>query len=333
MNNKLLNGQILNSSTISNISPWFVTGFADGEASFMLWVRKSDRVKTGWQVSGVFFIHLHAKDLLLLQGIQAFFGGVGAIHKGSEKSYKYTVSAIKELDVIIAHFSEYPLATQKLGDFLLFKQGVEIIKSGRHTTPEGLLEIVSIKASLNLGLSEVLKKAFPETVGVIRSVSRAIGSTKGMTDTNAEWVQPENKLLNFDPNWVAGFVTAEGSFIVVLTKSARYNTGYQISVAFKISQKLRDLELLQSFVSYFGCGNSYVITDRDMCEFTCQKFSDNIAKIIPFFRQHPILGFKSLDFNDWCEVAALIENKSHLTEDGLQRIRDIKAGMNLARNS
>ena len=70
-----------------------------------------------------------------------------------------------------------------------------------------------------------------------------------------------------------------------------------------------------------------------MCEFTCKKFSDNIAKIIPFFRQHPILGFKSLDFNDWCEVAALIENKSHLTEDGLQRIRDIKAGMNLARSS
>lgn len=164
-----------------------------------------------------------------------------------------------------------------------------------------------------------------------RSVSRAIGSID-ISDIG----QLENK-LNLDPYWVAGFVTAEGSFIVVLTKSARFNVGYQVSVAFKISQKLRDVELLQSFVSYFGCGNSYVISGRDMCEYTCQKFSDNLTIIVPFFKQYPLLGAwlrsrKSLDFNDWCEVVSLIENKSHLTEDGLQRIKDIKAGMNLSRS-
>ena len=142
----------------------------------MLSVRKSNRVKTGWQVSGVFSIHLQSKDLQLLQAIQAFFEGVGVINKGSENSYKYTVSSIKELDVIIAHFSKYPLVTQKLWDFLLFKRGVEVIKSGRYTTPEGLLEVVSIKASLNLGLFEVLNKAFPEIIGVPISVSRVIGS-------------------------------------------------------------------------------------------------------------------------------------------------------------
>lgn len=182
MENQLLKGQTINLSTILKVSPWFVTGFADGEGSFMLSVRKSNRVKTGWQVSGVFSIHLHSKDLPLLQAIQGFFDGVGVINKGSETSHKYTVSSIKELDVIIAHFSKYPLVTQKLGDFLLFKRGVEIIKCGRHTTPEGLLEVVSIKASLNLGLSEVLKKAFPETIGVTRSVTGVIGSI-GSTGT------------------------------------------------------------------------------------------------------------------------------------------------------
>lgn len=70
-----------------------------------------------------------------------------------------------------------------------------------------------------------------------------------------------------------------------------------------------------------------------MCEYTCQKFSDNFTRIIPFFKQYPLLGCKSLDFKDWCEVAALIENKSHLTEGGLQRIKDIKAGMNLSRKA
>lgn len=179
----------------------------------------------------------------------------------------------------------------------------------------------------------VLKKAFPETIGVTRSVTGIIGSV-GLTGTSdiVGCDQSENK-QNLHPDWVAGFVTAEGSFIVVLTKSARLNIGFQVSVAFKISQKLRDVELLQSFISYFGCGNTYEISDRGMCEYTCQKFSDNLTNIAPFFRQYTLLGCKSLDFNDWCEVVALIEKKSHLTEVGIQRIKDIKAGMNLSRIS
>lgn len=88
MENKLLKSQTINLSTILKVSPWFVTGFADGEGSFMLWVWKSNRVKTGWQVSGVFSIHLHSKDLPLLQAIQAFFEGVWVINKGFETSYK-----------------------------------------------------------------------------------------------------------------------------------------------------------------------------------------------------------------------------------------------------
>lgn len=73
MENKILNAQIrLESIKRFKITPWFVTGFADGEASFMLWVRRSDRVRTKWQVSGVFSIHLHRKDLALLEAIQAF---------------------------------------------------------------------------------------------------------------------------------------------------------------------------------------------------------------------------------------------------------------------
>lgn len=131
-----------------------------------------------------------------------------------------------------------------------------------------------------------------------RSVSRATGSigSIGISDI-VGCDQSENK-LNLHSNRVAGFVTAEGSFIVVLTKTARLNIGYQVSVAFKITQNFRDVELLQSFVSYLGCGNSYVISDRYMCEYTCQKFSDNLTRIIPFFRQYTLLGCKSLDFKD-----------------------------------
>lgn len=39
---------------------------------------------------------------------------------------------------------------------------------GEHLKEEGLKAIVNIRASLNLGLSEVLKAAFPKTVPVPR---------------------------------------------------------------------------------------------------------------------------------------------------------------------
>jgi hypothetical protein len=39
-----------------------------------------------------------------------------------------------------------------------------------HLKPEGLQEIVNIRASLNLGLSEFLKARFPNTVAVNKPI-------------------------------------------------------------------------------------------------------------------------------------------------------------------
>ncbi len=41
---------------------------------------------------------------------------------------------------------------------------------------------------------------------------------------------------------------------------------------------------------------------------------------------------KSLDFSDFKEVAILMGNKEHLTEQGLSRIQIIKSKMNLRRD-
>jgi len=46
---------------------------------------------------------------------------------------------------------------------------------------------------------------------------------------------------------------------------------------------------------------------------TIFKFSDINNKIIPFFEQNPLLGVKLFDYLDWCKVAKLMNNGSHLT--------------------
>jgi hypothetical protein len=78
------------------------------------------------------------------------------------------VKSIKELQLIIYHFDKYPLITKKLADYNLFKQAFNLIKRKEHLTMEGLRSIVAIKASMNKGLSEKLKVAFPSTKPVPR---------------------------------------------------------------------------------------------------------------------------------------------------------------------
>ena len=70
------------------------------------------------------------------------------------------VLSLRDLKVIINHFDNYPLITKKQADYLLFKQVLNFINNKQHLTDSGLNEIVSIKALMNLGLSDKLKAAF-----------------------------------------------------------------------------------------------------------------------------------------------------------------------------
>jgi len=115
---------------------------------------------------------LHAKDRDLLESIQSFLGGVGVIYKDGEDAVRYQVSSLDDLAIIIEHFDKYPLITQKQADFELFKQVLELVQNKEHLTSEGLRKIVSIRASINLGLSEALTLAFPNVIPVSRPLIR-----------------------------------------------------------------------------------------------------------------------------------------------------------------
>jgi hypothetical protein len=71
-------------------------------------------------------------------------------------------------NIVIPHFLRYPLKTQKHADFILFKMIVDLMNAGEHLTSEGLRKIINIKASLNLGLSELLINHFPDVTPVDR---------------------------------------------------------------------------------------------------------------------------------------------------------------------
>jgi len=83
-------------------------------------------------------------------------------------------------------------------DYILFRQVFELVSRKEHLTTEGLHKILSIKASMNKGLSDKLTTAFPNITPVPRP----------------HVALPES----IDPYWLAGFVSGEGCFSIHIFK-------------------------------------------------------------------------------------------------------------------
>jgi LAGLIDADG endonuclease len=154
----------------------------DAEETFSISIRKVNDYNLGWQISAEFHIQLHKRDLILLLQLQDFFSGTGSISISKTRpSVSYSVKSIKDITtIIIQHFFKYKLLTQKAADFILFTKVVELINTKVHLTSEGLHQIINIKASLNLGISENLKSDFTK----ITPVERPLVKTTNIPDPN-----------------------------------------------------------------------------------------------------------------------------------------------------
>lgn len=82
----------------------------------------------------------------------------------------------------------------------MWKQVVELMLNKEHLTIKGIHKIISIKASMNLGLSD---EKFNYSNITITPIKRPIINYKNISD----------------PNWISGFVSGEGNFDVNIHKS------------------------------------------------------------------------------------------------------------------
>jgi hypothetical protein len=294
----------------SNLDPWFITGLVDAEGSFMLGFFKSDTYKMGYQIQAIFKMALHSKDLDLLFQVQKFFG-IGKITKHGETTSQYTVKSLKDLEIIISHFDNYPLLGQKWADYTLFKSAVQLIKDKEHLNKQGFNKLLCIRDSMNLGLSEELKLNFPD----IKPVSRPLTP----------------KINNINPNWIAGLTSGDGCFHISIRNSPTTKLGKSIVLKFHIVQHSKDIGLMEMLISTLGCGRIELMLKQSAVYFVVTNFKDVFEKIIPLFNKYPIKGVKALDFADFKKVLYLMHNKEHLTEQGLSKIQSIKLSMNSSR--
>ena len=65
----------------------------------------------------------------------------------------------------------------------------------------------------------------------------------------------DHHLHKLDPNWVTGFVDAEGCFSVIVEISE--NLKRKVRVSFEINLHEKDKEILSNIQSFFGLGAIY----------------------------------------------------------------------------
>lgn len=135
-----------------------------------------------------------------------------------------------------------------------------------------------------------------------------------------------NKL---NPNWITGFVDAEGCFYVRFHISKKHKTGWGVCVCFQIRLHVRDKNLLLRIKSYFNdVGNIYTSDNNKAVLYQVRKLSEITNVIIPHFEKYPLLTQKQSDYILFKNIVTLMNKGEHLTMDGIKKIVDLKACLN-----
>jgi hypothetical protein len=148
----------------------------------------------------------------------------------------------------------------------------------------------------------------------------------------------QERLVEFR-GWVIGFVDGEGCFSIGFVRQPDrpgrrgYKTGFQVSHEFVVTQGASGVACLERLREFFGVGE--IVPNRrydnhreHMLRFVVRRRDDLLETIIPFFRTHPMLSPKQLNFEKFARCVELISAGRHESADGLIEIAEIVQTMN-----
>ena len=122
---------------------------------------------------------------------------------------------------------------------------------------------------------------------------------------------------SLNPWLLTGFTDGEGCFTLSLVKNKGYSTGWQVQLTFNITLHQKDLAFLEQIKSFFGVGS---ITKHGKNTFQYRVSSRNDLKVIlNHFDKYPLITQKWADYFLFKMIINLINNKEHLTIEGLRK--------------
>lgn len=145
--------------------------------------------------------------------------------------------------------------------------------------------------------------------------------------------------------WLAGFTEADGYFGVFIkefkpkSEDRKRSQSRSVKCRFAIEQRQFDKPTNSSCEPYMKMiADNFNVT---LLEFTRTTFEtpnstyyihveskDKLNKVITYFDKYPLMGVKSLDYQDFKTVYSMILTKDHLSDSGREKIKLIVANMN-----
>ena len=172
----------------------------------------------------------------------------------------------------------------------------------------------SYSFSISPSHSHSLKLAFPTNIQLRKSYS-----TSAIVQLAAEKIK-------LNPWWLTGFVDGEGCFKLSVVERTEMKTGWGVRLFFSIGLHEKEIALLEKIQLFLGVG---WITKHgvESVQFQVQSIKE-IAKIIEHISIYPLITQKHADYSLWKKAFYLIQNKEHLTKEGLEQIVAIKVYQN-----
>ena len=136
----------------------------------------------------------------------------------------------------------------------------------------------------------------------------------------------DNQQESLSREWVVGFVDGEGCFFVGVNRQPTMKNGWQVLPEFRVVQHERDVAILERLQKFFGCGQ--ITTNHGGRKELRIRGVKELAKVVAFFKEHPLRTVKRSSFERFAEVISLMQRGEHLTTEGLARIRELAGRMN-----
>ncbi len=125
--------------------------------------------------------------------------------------------------------------------------------------------------------------------------------------------------------WIVGFTDGEGCFSVSIFKNRTSKLGWQVMPEFVLTQGKSSLNVLEETQSFFDCGKIFINKRYDnhhehLYRYCVRNRRDLNKIIVPFFQQYQLRTSKRQNFERFCQVLSLMDQKEHLNKTGLHKI-------------
>lgn len=136
----------------------------------------------------------------------------------------------------------------------------------------------------------------------------------------------DNQQERLDNSWISGSVDGEGCFHIAINKLQKMTLGYQVLPEFRLVQHKRDVEILYKIQKHLNVG---VVRKNHSNRFELRVRSlSQLNKLTEFFEENPLQTKKKDDFRLFKKVINLMNDRKHLTNEGLNKIAKIASKTN-----